>query len=158
MLAGDQAASMDVSNRRGWTMEGVALLSVIYVSVADPLLDDRAIAALVDQAQRNNARDDLTGALIYNGNNFMQLLEGPVAKVEACLGLIRADSRHSGMIEVRRRPIATREFADWSMLFSHLPGAFEQELCRLAANGSLDPQDERLMTNFMALGRRQGLA
>jgi hypothetical protein len=61
------------------------LLSVIYVSVADPLIRDEDIAAILLAARRNNRRDDLTGALIYNGHNFMQLLEGPAKKVEACL-------------------------------------------------------------------------
>ena len=65
------------------------MLSVIYVSVADPLIRDEDIAAILLAARRNNRRDDLTGALIYNGHNFMQLLEGPAKKIEACLDAIR---------------------------------------------------------------------
>ncbi|MGN6689618.1 MAG: BLUF domain-containing protein, partial [Sphingopyxis sp.] len=47
------------------------MLSVIYVSVADPLVRDHDIAAILVFARRNNVRDVLTGALIYNGYNFM---------------------------------------------------------------------------------------
>ena len=79
------------------------MLSVTYVSVADPLISDEDIAAILVSARRNNARDELTGALVYNGHNFLQLLEGPDDQVEACLAVIRADPRHSGMVEVRRR-------------------------------------------------------
>ncbi|MDZ3833595.1 MAG: BLUF domain-containing protein [Sphingopyxis sp.] len=132
------------------------MLSIIYVSVADPLLGTDDITKLVEQAQRNNARDELTGALIYNGHNFMQLLEGPSAKVEACLGLIRPDRRHSGMVEIRRRHVSEREFSGWSMLYHRLHGDVEADLSRLAANGKLDEQDERLMANFIALGARRG--
>jgi len=132
------------------------LLSVIYVSVADPKLATDDIMALVCDAQRTNARDELTGALIYNGQNFMQLLEGPVAKTEACLARIRADRRHNGLIEIRRRRITEREFADFSMLYSPLFRDHDADLSRLAARGALDPQDERLMTNFLALGRHGG--
>lgn len=130
------------------------MLSVIYVSVADPLIGAEDIAALLGDAQRNNARDGLTGALIYNGHNFMQLLEGPADKVEACLATIRRDTRHTGMVEIRRRDVERRDFAGWSMLYSADFQGHDAALDRLAAGSGLDPQDERMMTNFIALGRR----
>lgn len=132
------------------------MLSVIYVSVADPGLTRADIAAMVGNAQANNARDALTGALIYNGQNFMQLLEGPVARVEACLARIRADLRHNGMIEIRRRLVEARDFAEFSMLYRPLFRDHDADLSRLAARGALDAQDERLMANFLALGRAGG--
>lgn len=134
------------------------MLSVIYVSVADPALGPGEIAALVEQAQANNVRDELTGALIYNGQNFMQLLEGPVARVEARLARIRADRRHNGMIEIRRRRIAARAFAAFSMLYSPLFRKHFQDLSGLAAGTGLDAQDEQLIANFLALGRHGGAA
>jgi len=134
------------------------LLSVIYVSVADPLVRDHDIAAILVSARRNNVRDELTGALIYNGYNFMQALEGPAAKVDQCLDVIRADPRHSGMVEIRRRTIESRDFAEWSMLYDPGFTGHDQDLARLAANGRLDPQDERMMRNFLALGGRRPAA
>ena len=132
------------------------MLSVIYVSVADPALGREDIHRLVDRARDNNRRDGLTGALIYNGQNFMQLLEGSVDKVEMCLSAIRADRRHNGMIELRRRLVAEREFAGWSMLYSPLFRSHDENLARLAASGRLDPEDEELLTNFLALGSGDG--
>ena len=131
------------------------MLSVIYVSVADPLIRDEDIAAILLAARRNNRRDDLTGALIYNGHNFMQLLEGPAKKIEACLDAIRRDPRHSGMTEVRRRSVETRDFADWSMLYNPDFDGHAEDLARLAANGRIDAQDERMIGNFIALGRHR---
>lgn len=131
------------------------MLSVIYVSVADPLIREEDIAAILLAARRNNQRDDLTGALIYNGHNFMQLLEGPAKKVEACLDAIRRDPRHSGMTEVRRRSVETRDFADWSMLYNPDFDGHAEDLARLAANGRIDAQDERMIGNFIALGRHR---
>lgn len=130
------------------------MLSVTYVSVADPLIGDDDIAAILVSACRNNARDQLTGALVYNGHNFLQLLEGPDEKVEACLAAIGRDPRHSGMIEVRRRAVETRDFGEWAMLYDP---RFEWQgdgLARLAANGRIDAGDERIFANFIALGRR----
>ncbi|MBN8842440.1 MAG: BLUF domain-containing protein [Sphingomonadales bacterium] len=131
------------------------MLSVIYVSVADPLIRDEDIAAMLTSARRNNARDDLTGALIYNGNNFMQLLEGEASRVDKCLNAIRNDTRHSGMTEVRRRTIETRDFADWFMLYYPGFDGYDENLGRLAGNGPINAEDERMMSNFIALGQRR---
>jgi hypothetical protein len=133
---------------------GDLLLSVTYVSVADPLIGDQDIAAILVAARRNNARDELTGALVYNGRNFLQLLEGPAEKVDACLAVIRADPRHSGMVEVRRRTIEARDFGEWAMLYDPRFEWHDNGLERLAANGRIDAQDERIFANFIALGRR----
>ncbi|MBB6428122.1 BLUF domain-containing protein [Sphingopyxis sp. JAI128] len=131
------------------------MLSVTYVSVADPLIREEDIAAILVSARRNNIRDALTGALVYNGGNFLQLLEGPGERVDACLAVIRADPRHSGMIEVRRRPVETRDFAEWAMLYDPRFEWQEDALARLAANGRIDAEDERIFANFIALGRRR---
>jgi hypothetical protein len=130
------------------------LLSVIYVSVADPLIGEQDIAALLVQARRNNQRDALTGALIFNGHNFLQLLEGPGDKVDACLAVIRNDPRHSGMVEIRRREIAERAFAEWTMLYDPEFRSHDDDLAQVVARGRLDPQDALMMENFIALGRR----
>ncbi len=132
------------------------MLSVIYISVADPLIGEQDIAAILVQARRNNQRDALTGALIYNGHNFLQLLEGPADKVEACLAVIRDDPRHHGMIEIRRRDIDERSFAEWSMLYDAQFRGHDANLARLSVSGQLDPQDALMIENFIALGRRTG--
>lgn len=131
------------------------LISVIYVSVADPTIGEGEIADIVTTAQRNNARDDITGALIYNGQNFMQLLEGPAIKVDACLAAIRDDRRHSGMVEIRRRAIDSREFAQWTMLYEPRFDGDPDRIAALGAKGRIDTDDERILSNFLALGRRR---
>lgn len=130
------------------------MLSVTYVSVADPFIGDADIAAILVSACRNNARDELTGALVYNGHNFLQLLEGPDEKVNACLAAIKKDPRHSGMTEVRRRAVEARDFGEWAMLYDPRFEWQDEGLARLAANGRIDAADERMFANFIALGRR----
>lgn len=134
------------------------MLSVIYVSVADPMIGEQDIVALLVQARRNNQRDGLTGALIFNGHNFLQLLEGPADKVDACLAAIRSDSRHNGMVEIRRREIDERSFGEWSMLYDAQFRGHDDNLARLAVNGQLDAQDALMIENFIALGRRRDSA
>ena len=130
------------------------MLSVTYVSVADPLISEEDVASILVSARRNNARDELTGALVYNGHNFLQLLEGPDEKVDACLAVIREDPRHSGVTEVRRRTVEGRDFGEWAMLYDPRFDWQDEGLARLAANGRIDAADERMFANFIALGRR----
>ena len=83
------------------------------------------------------------------------LLHRGVGPNDRNLDAIRRDARHSGMVEVRRRAIDVREFAEWSMLYCRGFEGHDEDLARLAANRRLDPQDERMMANFIALGRRR---
>jgi|UniRef100_UPI0035CB7556 hypothetical protein len=90
------------------------MLQVVYVSTVarsthiDP-------AAMLAKAQRNNGRDGITGMLYFDGQRFMQAMEGPAAAVEATLARITADSRHRALVILSRREIAEREFGAWSM-------------------------------------------
>ncbi len=92
----------------------MALMQLIYAS--EPFgFDDAMLAGILLDARRCNARDDITGALIVRGDLYIQLLEGPKNKVEACYARIRLDDRHVGPRTLMRRMIKTRLFPDWAM-------------------------------------------
>ncbi len=56
------------------------------------------------------------------------------------------------MIEIRRSAVEKRDFADWSMLYERDFAGHDADLARLAANGRIDPDAERMIVNFIALG------
>lgn len=92
------------------------LLQLVYAS--RPFgFDGVTLTAILFDARRCNTRDNITGALICRGDLFLQLLEGPVAAVEAAYARIRADDRHIEVRELLRREIAedARMFGDWAM-------------------------------------------
>jgi hypothetical protein len=66
-------------------------------------------------ARHRNARDDLTGALICRHDIFMQLLEGPRAKVTATFARILRDDRHVDVSLLWCGDAAARLFPEWSM-------------------------------------------
>lgn len=68
-------------------------------------------------SQRNNAQDDLTGFLHREGAFFIQFLEGPKAKLDHRLAIIKSDERHSDFEIIQSDPIETRLFPDWQMGF-----------------------------------------
>lgn len=76
-----------------------------------------AIAGLLAVSKRNNARVGVTGALLFNGGSFAQVLEGSRAAVESTFERIQRDPRHSDVAVLQCDPVASRGFPNWSMGF-----------------------------------------
>jgi hypothetical protein len=93
----------------------MAVFRAVYTS--RPFGFDTAIlSGILQSAQRLNARDGVTGALICRGDIYLQLLEGPEKLVMNTLERIKRDDRH---IEVTLRIAqseAERMFGKWAML------------------------------------------
>ena len=90
------------------------LIQLIYAS--RPFGFDQAmLSAILMDARRANARDDITGALIARHDLYLQLLEGPRDKVEAAYQRIRRDDRHVEVTRLLERQIETRLFPGWAM-------------------------------------------
>ena len=103
------------------------LYRVVYCS--RNLLPDAAgsLAAqmqdILGTSRRNNARDGISGALMFSGGCFVQALEGPQDAVETTFERIQCDERHTEITVLAAGPIAERDFADWSMAFHGDPSA-----------------------------------
>jgi len=93
------------------------LLRYVYVSAAPAQTSPEIIQEILDVSRNNNARDNITGLLIYHDGNFFQVLEGPDAAVTACYDRIGRDSRHTGLINLLRVEPERRLFPVWSMSF-----------------------------------------
>jgi hypothetical protein len=74
------------------------------------MLDDILLAA-----RRRNAQDGLTGALLCRRDLFMQMLEGPRARVTATFGRILRDDRHLEVALLWCGDARARLFPDWTM-------------------------------------------
>jgi hypothetical protein len=110
------------------------------------------VARILAQSRRNNARDQVVGALHFADGCFLQCLEGPADAVRGVLRRVAVDSRHSDLKVLREQPIQVAGFRDWSMKF--VPAA--ADVRNLLADAGLDrfePYrfDARLLDRFMAL-------
>lgn len=128
--------------------------SIMYVSVADPDLAADAIKTLVSHSQRRNAADGVTGIMLYNGSNFLQLIEGEADVIDACYARIERDPRHSGVVSLRDTSIGEREFPDWAMCYSLVEQPIEKTLQTIRDAGA--PRTETLdrIIAFAGLNRR----
>jgi hypothetical protein len=110
---------------------------LIYLSQATRPLSPKALTCLVDQARQTNARQHLTGALVYSNKRFIQLLEGEQAALEAAYARIGQDPRHQHLCKIVHYPIAARHFAEWPLAFQTLsPAQFAHLAGHLAPSKS----------------------
>lgn len=92
----------------------MALLQLIYVSRSFGF-DSATLAGILLDARRCNRRDGVTGSLICREDLYLQLLEGPEDKVEACFARIGKDDRHLNVRLISRRMVEARLFPQWAM-------------------------------------------
>lgn len=93
------------------------LCRLVYVSRADfPQSEVRGhVDAILAASLKNNARDGVTGALLFTAGSFAQVLEGPRAVIEQTFERIQRDPRHCDAIILAVEPTDARAFSNWSM-------------------------------------------
>jgi hypothetical protein len=125
---------------------------LIYLSQATRPLSAKALTCLLEQARPANARQHLTGALVYSNKRFIQLLEGEQAVLEAAYARISRDPRHQHLCQVAHYPVAARWFAEWPLAFQTLSPAQFAHLVRYLAPstlGSHSPGYGSVATSFV---------
>ncbi len=83
-------------------------------------IDEQAaeIRKILASARRNNAALGITGALLFNGACFAQVLEGPLQAVESLFETIQQDARHGDVTLLESGYVDHRDFPEWSMAFA----------------------------------------
>lgn len=124
----------------------------IYISTA-PDLTREDIDSILESCQRNNAEHGITGLLIYNGRNFLQLLEGEQSDLEWIMGRIGADHRHSGISKLEDIETNARACPNWLMHRIRLVDVVADRRKAIDAElpVSLNAHLRRIILNFAAL-------
>ena len=91
-----------------------------------PVLED-----IASKSQKNNKRDGIVGLLILSGDQFLQVLEGPIRYVNQLYGRIVQDVRHEDVELVLYEQIHTPYFFDWSMRLADLSTLNQDQKQRL---------------------------
>ena len=87
------------------------------------------IKDILSASRANNARVEVTGALMFNAGCFAQVLEGPREAVEETFERIQQDERHGEVSLLDFGPVDARAFETWSMGYV---GGSEQGRTRFA--------------------------
>ncbi len=128
------------------------LSQYLYISTA-PTLSRDAVDAILDTSARNNPARGITGLLLYNGRNFLQLLEGDGEELVSLMLKITEDARHSGITVLDRRTIADRACPDWAMKRVLIAEsiASRREMLDAELPEGLAPEIRKMIMNFAVL-------
>lgn len=100
------------------------LSCVTYSSFAAPGLQPDELEAILRVSQRNNARDGVTGMLMFNGAVFVQSIEGPAEAIERLVMRLGCDDRQCDIVICDERTLTQRIWPDWSMGYVQLDGGW----------------------------------
>ncbi|MEL6452961.1 MAG: BLUF domain-containing protein [Pseudomonadota bacterium] len=135
------------------------MIRTIYTSNGHAPLGPDALSEILNVSRRNNARDGISGMLLYHRNRFFQTLEGDEAAVNACLARIEADPRHVSVRTLQTLRVETRVFSRWRMGFADVaalqPDARESvfalaQMVDLSARGVVpDASLNTILRNFL---------
>jgi hypothetical protein len=111
---------------------------------------------ILSKSNRNNKPLDLTGALVFDNQWFVQVLEGERASVWTTFERIRDDERHDNVVIAEFVEIEQRSFATWWMGLATRHAKTEHLFEGLAAQGRFDPRQmtaAQLLTLTTALAQ-----
>ena len=100
----------------------MSLYQIVYASKnqieGEPAHVEEEIASILAVSRENNRRKGITGALVFNGSVFAQVLEGSLPQIEAIYEHIQCDPRHSDVVLLSNAAATERAFSDWSMAYT----------------------------------------
>jgi hypothetical protein len=97
-----------------------SLISLIYASRSTECFHEHEIPDLLQQVRIANAKQEITGMLLYINGSFLQVLEGQPEMVDAAFGRILGDKRNTQLRPIARDSILERAFEGWTMMHKTL--------------------------------------
>ena len=95
-------------------MERLLYVSKSKINVADV---HAVVSHIVAKAREWNIDHNLTGALIFTGTHFAQVLEGSQKDLDDVMVIIKNDPKHEEVSVINRSPITERQFPRWAMAY-----------------------------------------
>jgi len=140
------------------------LQRLVYYSRNTITGGDAAVTASIQQilqsARRNNPPVGVTGALMFNGGCFAQVLEGPARAVAGVFERIQRDFRHSDVTVLDCSFVDGRTFPHWSMAFVGEHARNSETFAKIGAESGFDAQHlqaEAILANLHQLVREEEL-
>lgn len=88
---------------------------LVYLSFARQEINHEGLTDILEVSMRNNARDGITGVLMYHDRIFFQILEGEAGAVRKCYDRVAQDDRHGIISLISDTSAVKRSFSSWLM-------------------------------------------
>lgn len=92
---------------------------LFYISNASPFFNSTQLPDLCASFAEKNLKAGIGGALVFNGTNFGQVLEGEKESVVALSERIKLDPRHTSYQIMSEKIVEERYFKNWGMNLVH---------------------------------------
>lgn len=89
------------------------LHTLCYVSNSTSKLNSAELKRLYVVTKQKNAASNISGILVYNNGNFLQIMEGSKDELFKLYEKISNDKRHHHLIELVNEPVSERLFEDY---------------------------------------------
>jgi hypothetical protein len=93
------------------------LVELSYLSEAVSDMSFLSLMRLLESARAFNQNNDITGILLYDNQQFGQILEGEYADVMKAWKRVQEDRRHHRVELLEIREISERSFPEWLLRF-----------------------------------------
>jgi hypothetical protein len=93
------------------------LVELSYLSEAVSDMSFLSLMRLLESARAFNQNNDITGILLYDNQQFGQILEGEYANVMKAWKRVQEDKRHHRVELLEIREISERSFPEWLLRF-----------------------------------------
>jgi len=93
----------------------MALQAIAYSSEAIPDLGSDGLEKLVQRSIERNKLAGVTGLLLFDGQRFLQYIEGPDDGLAVIYSRIIYSRLHTDVVELARGRVAQRRLPYWSM-------------------------------------------
>ncbi|WP_438971565.1 diguanylate phosphodiesterase [Methylophaga sp.] len=117
----------------------MSLSLLVYKSTITDQLDKDRVQEMSLVFKHRNRQRNITGLLLFDGEHFLQVLEGSSQSIGSLYEDIKLDSRHKKLVTVLHEPIFKRTFSDWGLAFISI-GKDNQIELPTNHNGTNQPQ------------------
>ena len=119
------------------------LFRLVYVSRLSRGCTPQQLKEIVEKSRRNNPTFQVTGALCYSINGFLQCLEGPRQSVNELYRRIVKDDRNEGVTLVSYEETEKRLFGNWEMAYVRA----DEISARILSRNKIEPKFEPFLLN-----------
>lgn len=120
------------------------LYQLVYKSIISRELDASKIEEFVSVIHPANKQLGVTGLLIFDGEHFLQVIEGEISVISKLMASIQHDTRHSNVVLLLKEPIPKRDYDQWAMqLLVKSPESMAKIIDEVERHASISDQVER---------------
>ncbi|OEK01885.1 hypothetical protein BFP97_10320 [Roseivirga sp. 4D4] len=122
------------------------LYELIYRSNAKAGITEEDIQNILNTARGFNEAQNITGCLLFNNNQFLQLLEGEFNILMELYERIKKDDRHTELVLLHMRETDYRVYPNWTMAYQSVASKEVKRQVGITEFTEFEPEEESALS------------